>query len=67
MQLDTIAAQIVLLPVELNALALELHDVHTTPETTWKVFGVYWGSISTVLGTGTGVGTVVGAVRITLL
>ena len=65
MRLETVAAQIVLLPVERDALALELRDVHTTPETTWKVFGVYWGSSSTDLGTV--VGTVVGAVRITLL
>ena len=63
--METVAAQKVVLPIELNALAFELRNVHTTLETTWKVFGVYWGSSNRVLGTG--VGTVVGAVRITWL
>ena len=43
MQLETVAIQIVLLPVELDARALELRKVHTTQETIWKVFGVVTG------------------------
>ena len=62
----TVAAQIALLPVELNARELEPRKVHTTRGNKLEIiWGGNCGSSSMVLRTV--IGTVAGAIRIILL
>ena len=52
MRFVTVAAQIVLFPVELDVRALELREVHTTGGNNFeKIRGGIFGSSTTVLGT----------------